>query len=384
MDSGEDDVAGDFPTKGNVYLNSASVSLMPLSSIKAMTDFQISYCAMGPDSIESDNFVKEKLIGVRKAVAKVIKCQPEEVVLTQSTTDGVNIVANGLSTDSNSNIIIRGMEHEHHANYFPWLRLTKKVKLNSLNIDKNGFFDLKELANLVDKNTKLVALSHALYNTGSILPVEEIGEFLEKNNLPFFLDTAQTVGCIGDYDFKKTKSNFMAFNGSKWLCGPMGTGIFFCKKGSSDLLEPQTIGGESAMVYEKNKLAYKDIPDKFQTGFRNYVGIVGLEASISYLLEFGLENIHTKITKLSKLLRDELSKISKITLYGPEDSSKRNSLVSFTIDGYEPQVVLEKLEKRKIILAVREIFDKKIIRASPHLFNTESEMLKVVEAIREL
>lgn len=357
---------------------------MPLSSIKAMTDFQISYCAMGPDSIESDNFVKEKLIGVRKALAKVIKCQPEEVVLTQSTTDGVNIVANGLSTDSNSNIIIRGMGHEHHANYFPWLRLTKKIKLNSLNIDENGFFNLKELSNLVDKNTKLVALSHALYNTGSILPVEEIGEFLEKNNLPFFLDTAQTVGCIGDYDFKKTKSNFMAFNGSKWLCGPMGTGIFFCKKGSSDLLEPQTIGGESAMVYEKNKLAYKDIPDKFQTGFRNYVGIVGLEASISYLLQFGLENIHTKITKLSNLLRDELSKISKITLYGPEDPNKRNSIVSFTIEGYEPQIVVEKLEKRKIILAVREIFDKKIIRAAPHLFNTESEMLKVVEEIRGL
>ena len=378
------DVSVDFPGKEKIYLNNASVSLMPFSSIKAMTDFQISYSEIGPDSIESEDFVKEKLIGVRKAVAKLIKCQPEEVILTQSTTDGINIVANGLLFNSNSNIVIRGMGHEHHANYFPWLRLKKKLTLKSLEIDENGFFELDELQNLVDNNTKLVALSHALYNTGAILPVEEIGEFLEKNNIPFFLDSAQTVGCIGDYDFKKTKCDFMAFNGSKWLCGPMGTGIFYCKKSSSDLLEPMTIGGESAIVYDKTKLAYKDIPEKFQTGFRNYVGIIGLEESMKYLMRFGLDNIHKKIINLANLLRDELTRISGITLYGPKDPEKRNSIVSFLIEGYEPQYVVEKLEKQKIVIAVREIFEKKILRVAPHFFNSESEILKVVEAIKKL
>jgi len=378
------DVSVDFSGKEKIYLNNASVSLMPFSSIKAMTDFQISYSEIGPDSIESEDFIKEKLVGVRKAVAKIIKCQPEEVILTQSTTDGVNIVANGLLFNSNSNIVIRGMGHEHHANYFPWLRLKKKLTLKSLEIDENGFFELDELQNLVDNNTKLVALSHALYNTGAILPVEEIGEFLEKNNIPFFLDSAQTVGCIGDYDFKKTKCDFMAFNGSKWLCGPMGTGIFYCKKSSSDLLEPMTIGGESAIVYDKTKLAYKDIPEKFQTGFRNYVGIIGLEESMKYLMRFGLDNIHKKIINLANLLRDELTRISGITLYGPKDPEKRNSIVSFLIEGYEPQYVVEKLEKQKIVITVREIFEKKILRVSPHFFNSESEILKVVEAIKKL
>ncbi len=384
MNSELNQLSNKFPIKDKIYLNNASVSLMPFSSIKAMTDFQIKYSSIGPDSIESEDFVKDKLTEVRKAVSKLIKCKPEEVILTQSTTDGVNIVANGLSFNSNSNVIIRGMEHEHHANYFPWLRLAKKVSIKSLKIDKNGFFNFKELCNFVDKNTKLVALSHALYNTGAILPVEEIGEFLEKNNVPFFLDTAQTVGCIGDYDFKKSNSNFMAFNGSKWLCGPMGTGIFFCKRNSSDLLEPYTVGGESAMVYEKTKIAYKDIPEKFQTGFRNYVGIVGLENSISFLMQYGLENIHKKITKLADLLRDELSKMSRICLFGPNDPKKRTSIVSFTFEGFEAQDVVEKLEKQKIVLAVREIYNKKIIRASPHLFNSELEILKVIEEIKKL
>ena len=185
-------------------------------------------------------------------------------------------------------------------------------------------------------------------------------------------------------DFKKTKCDFMAFNGSKWLCGPMGTGIFYCKKSSSDLLEPMTIGGESAIVYDKTKLAYKDIPEKFQTGFRNYVGIIGLEESMKYLMRFGLDNIHKKIINLANLLRDELTRISGITLYGPKDPEKRNSIVSFLIEGYEPQYVVEKLEKQKIVITVREIFEKKILRVSPHFFNSESEILKVVEAIKKL
>ncbi len=378
------DFMQDFPQGGKIYLNNASVSLMPFSSIEVMKNFLVNYSANGPDSIDSDVFLKEKLIRIRRTVSNLIHCRPEEIVFTQSTTDGVNMVATGLSFDSKSNVVIRGMGHEHHANYYPWLRLSQKLMLKSLKTDLNGFFDIKELHNLVDKNTKCVALSHALYNTGAIIPVEEIGEYLEKNNVPYFIDTAQTVGCFGEYDFKKTKSNFMSFNGSKWLCGPMGTGIFYCKKESSKLLEPSSIGGESAMVYDETNLAYKDIPDKFQTGFRNYVGFVGLEASINYMLQFGLNNIRSKIMNLSNQMREELSKISGITLFGPEDQSKRTSIVSFSIDGQDPQKIVELLEKKKIVIAVREIVDKKILRASPHFFNSEEEIQKVVDEIRKL
>lgn len=378
------DFMQDFPQSGKIYLNNASVSLMPFSSIEAMKNFLVDYSAKGPDSIDSDVFLKEKLIRIRRTVSNLIHCRPEEIVFTQSTTDGVNMVATGLSFNPKSNVVIRGMGHEHHANYYPWLRLSQKLTLKSLKTDLNGFFDIKELHNLVDKNTKCVALSHALYNTGAILPVEEIGEYLEKNNVPYFIDTAQTVGCFGEYDFKKTKSNFMSFNGSKWLCGPMGTGIFYCKKESSKLLEPSSIGGESAMVYDETNLAYKDIPDKFQTGFRNYVGFVGLEASINYMLQFGLNNIRSKIMNLSNQMREELSKISGITLFGPEEQSKRTSIVSFSMDGQDPQKIVELLEKKKIVIAVREIVDKKILRASPHFFNSEEEIQKVVDEIRKL
>jgi len=376
------DISEDFPNS-KIYLNNASVSLMPKQSIEAMKEFLITYNSIGPDSIESESFITEKLRNVRNIISKIINCQPDEIVLTQSTTDGINIVSNGLSFDSNSNIIIRGMFHEHHANLYPWLRLKNHLQIKNLSIDENGFFNFDEFDEFLDDNTKLVALSHALYNTGSILPIEKVGKILHGKT-PFFLDAAQTVGCIGNLDVKNLKCNFMSFNGSKWLCGPMGTGIFYCQRNSSKLLEPVTIGGESAMLYEETKLAFKDMPEKFQTGFRNYVGIVGLEVSANYLYKYGMENIRKKNIHLSNMLREELAKNPKISLYGPKNPEERTSIVSFTIDGYESDIVVKKLEKLGIVLAIREIFEKKIIRVSPHFFNTETEILRVIDELKRL
>ena len=383
MNLASKDISGDFPNSEKIYLNNASVSLMPSQSIEAMNEFLITYNSIGPDSKAAESFIAEKLQNVRKTIAKILSCQPDEVVLTQSTTDGINFVANGLSFDNTSNIIIRGMSHEHHANFYPWIKLKEKISIKNLPIDNNGFFKLDELESSVDENTKLVALSHALYNTGSILPVEEIGKILQ-GKVPFFIDSAQTIGCIGDVDVSKIKCDFMSFNGSKWLCGPMGTGLFYCNRKSSELLEPMTIGGESGIIYDDTKLAFKELPDKFQTGFRNYVGIVGLESSANYLLNFGMNNIHEKNQYLSNLFREELSKIPNIILYGPEDQNDRTSIVSFNIKGFDSQQVVDKLEKQNIILAVREIMETKIVRASPHFFNTESQILQVIDAIKKL
>jgi len=382
MNLNSKDISEDFPND-KIYLNNASVSLMPKQSIEAMQEFLITYNSIGPDSIDSESFITEKLRNVRNIISKIINCQPDEIVLTQSTTDGINIVSNGLSFDSNSNIIIRGMFHEHHANLYPWLRLKNHLQIKNLAIDDNGFFNFDEFNEFLDDNTKLVALSHALYNTGSILPVEKIGKIL-CGKTPFFLDAAQTVGCIGNFDVKNLQCNFMSFNGSKWLCGPMGTGIFYCQRNSSKLLEPITIGGESAMLYEETKLAFKDMPEKFQTGFRNYVGIVGLEVSANYLYKYGMENIRKKNMHLSNMLREELTKNPKISLFGPKNPEDRTSIISFTINGYEPDIVVKKLEKLGIVLAVREIYEKKVIRASPHFFNTESEILRVIDALKRL
>ena len=376
------DYSKDFPYKERIYLNNASTSRMPRSSIEAMSNFLVQYNEFGPDSEASDIYVRERLASLRKEISELIKCRPEEVVLTQSVTDGINFVANGLKLNPNSNIIIRDSIHEHPANHYPWVRTGKRVELRSLSIDETGYFELDSFQNTVDKKTGLVVLSHALFNTGAIIPVEEIGKILLEKNIPYFVDAAQTVGCLGDVDVNKINCNFMSFNGSKWLCGPMGMGVFFCRRDSSDFIEPLQVGGESAIFHENN-IVHKEIPARFQAGFRNWAGVAGLEASISYLKKVGIQSIREKNIRLANLLREEISKINGAVLYGPEEEEKRTSIVSFSIKDQDSKTIVARLEKNNIILAVRDIFSKKVVRASPHFFNTESEIQAIVDAIKK-
>jgi cysteine desulfurase/selenocysteine lyase len=377
-------ISRSFVRSERIYLNNASSSLIPIQTMKTMMDFTIQYNELGPDSLDFAAFLSEKTTRLRECISKAIKCKPHEVILTQSTTEGINTVANGMSFPKKSNIIIRGSTHEHHSNYYPWLRLSKDVEVRNLTTDENGFFEISQLEKMIDENTKLVVLSHALYNTGAVLPVMEVGRILHEKKIPYFLDAAQTVGCIGEFDFSKTYADFIAFNGYKWLCGPMGIGIFVCKKDSANLLEPLQVAGESSMLYDNDKLAHKDIPDKFQASFRNFVAVAGLESSVTFLLNCGLENIRHKVISLANLLREELAKIPDVTLYGPVDQQKRTSIVSFTVDRKSPKDIVEQLERQKIVLALREISDRKVVRASPHFFNTENEILRTVEAIKKL
>ena len=376
-------ISKEFQTD-KIYLNNASVSVMPKVSIETMKQFLIDYSEMGPDSPESEIFIKELWGKTRKVIAKIVKCHPDEIVITQSVTDGVNIVANGMNFENDSNIVIRGGEHEHHANYFPWLKLGGKIDVRSLPVDENGGFRESEFKKLLDKKTKLVALSHGLYNSGLILPVKEIGKELQKENIPYFLDTAQTVGCIGEFDFADTGCDFMSFNGSKWLCGPMGTGVFYCKQESSDLLEPLNIGGESADSNGNDGLVYKEMPDRFQTGFRNYVGLAGMESSVTFLQNLGWDNIRNHIINLSNLFIDEIGKIPESKIFGPEDESERTSIVSFEIEKHDPEKIVSELAQKGIIIAKREIYEKPVLRISPHIYNTKDEILGLVEELKRL
>jgi len=375
----------DFPIiKKVAYMNSASNAPVPFYSIKAMTDFLVECSENGPDSPTVLEDVEHRMQEARNDIAKLINCKPEEVVFTQSTTEGINYVANGLAFKKSETVIIRDGDHEHPANYVPWMRLKEKgVKVKKLEIDDNGFFDLDELEEKIDHKTRLLAISHALFNTGSILPVEKVGKIAASKKVIFFLDAAQTVGCL-PIDVKKINCDFMAFTGSKWLCGPMGTGILYCSKDASDELEPLQSGGESALVLKGEKVSHMDMPQRMQAGFRNWVGIVGLAASVRYITRVGISSIREKNMQLAEMLRRELTKLPNIAVYGPKDESMRTSVISFNVGSVEAGYVVKKLEESRIIFAKRDISRKKVVRASPHFFNQVNEIQKAVDVIKAL
>jgi len=305
-------------------------------------------------------------------------------VLTQSTTDGLNIVANGVGWKKDDSIIVRGGKHEHYANYLPWLSVSQRkgVQLKELAIDKDGFFDPGELEK-ISRGARLITMSHALYNTGAIMPLEQVGRIANENNALFCVDAAQSAGTI-DVDVKEIGCHFMAFPGFKWLCGPTGIGVFYCSKKAAEMLSPPAIGGESVTLSEQDIIAPLDMPARFQAGFRNYPGAAGLEASMRYILRIRLDEIRKKNMKVAGVLREEIAKIPGVKVHGPEDPDKRTSIVTF-MPPSDPSEVVKKLEQSSVIFAAREIGGgRKAVRAAPHFFNTEEEAATAAIYVKSL
>ena len=376
----------DFPIiKRVAYMNNASYTPAPFYTIKAMTDFLVECSVNGPDSPTVIDDIERRAQEARNEIAKLINCSPDEIVLTQSTTEGLNYVANGLQWKKGESVIIRDGNHEHPANYIPWIRLKKNgVNVKKMKItDDSGFFNIKELEEAINQKTKLVAFSHALFNTGAILPVENIGRISAKKKVMFCLDAAQTVGCL-PVDVKKLGCDFAAFPGSKWLCGPLGSGVFYCSKKTYEKLEPLQSGGESAFMLDDESVEYKDMPERMQAGFRNWVGMVGLTASIHYIMRLGINEIRKRNMELANMLRDGLKKMSHVTVYGPEEEKSRTSIVSFNVNKIEAADVVKRLEENGIIFAKRDISKKRIVRASPHFFNQDEDIQKTIELIKKL
>jgi cysteine desulfurase / selenocysteine lyase len=401
-------VRADFPlTKKKIYMNNGSVAPTPLSTIKAITDAFLKYSIEGPDSKTINEFITLLMKELRNRIADLINCESEEIIFTQSTTEGINYVRNGIDWRKGDSVVIRGRTHEHYANYLPWLQLSKEkgVSLIDLPIDSNGYFDISELENnlsrgkiaqetkkgaggvrrnIKTKTPKLITLSHALYNNGAIMPVKEVGRIAKDNDVLFCIDAAQTVGTI-DIDVKQIGCDFMAFPAFKWICGPLGLGILYCDKKAAELLRPRSIGSESATLSSDQKtLAYLEPPAKFQTGFRNFPALAGLEASVRYLLRLGVNNVRRKNMKVSNTLWRELDKVADVKLYGPEDENLRTSIVSFSCNK-DSKTVVDKLEENEIIFAERDVGGgKKAVRASPHFFNTEEESDRSVQQIKNI
>lgn len=381
----DEQIRRDFAvTKKTIYMNNGAVAPTPLSTIKAVTDFMLRCAEAGPDAPQISDYVVSLLDELRTRLAHLINCERDEVVLVQSTTEGLNMVANGIGWQKGDAIVVRGGRQEHYANYLPWVSLSEKkgVQLRELAVDESGYFGSGELEKSM-KGARLVTMSHALYNTGAIMPLEEVGRIAEENNTLFCVDAAQSAGTI-PIDVRKIGCHFMAFPGFKWLCGPIGIGALYCSRKASEMLMPPAIGIESAALSDQNVIAYFEMPTRLQAGFRNFPGSAGLEASLRYILRVGLEQVRKRNMKVANVLRDEIGKIPGVRLYGPDDESRRTSIVTFMAPA-DSAALVKKLEQNSIIFAARDVGGgNKAVRAAPHFFNNEEEAATAASHVRSL
>ena len=332
------------------------------------------------------------ILDAREAVALLFGVDdPSRIVFTKNATEALNIALRGL-LNAGDHVITSSMEHNSVMR--PLRALEEDgVAVSVIPCSVRGELDPTAISPAIRPNTRAIILTHASNVTGTILPIGEAGRVAREHGLILIVDAAQTAGVL-PIAVEAMGIDLLAFTGHKSLFGPPGTGGLYIRKGMETRLRPLIMGGTgSRSEFEEQPLF---LPDKFEAGTPNTIGLAGLAAGVSWILARGVDAIRAREEALAGRFTRGLMEIPGIDLYGPSDPSRRSSIVSFNIAGLMPSEAAQELDERFAIMsrpglhcapaAHRTIgtFPKGTIRFGFGVFNTEAEIDAALEAVRAL
>ena len=284
---------------------------------------------------------------------------------------------------------------EHNSMMRPLRDLEKKgIELSVIPCSSKGTLDPEEVKKKIRTNTRMVALNHASNVTGTLLPVREVGLVARKHGLFFLVDAAQTAGAY-PIDVERDGIDLLAFTGHKSLYGPQGTGglVIGVRVNEKEMIPLKQGGTGSRSEFEEQP---DFLPDRFESGTPNSVGIAGLLAGIRFVVEKGIEQIRKHEISLTQQLIDGLKEFPQIRLYGSEYGLDRTATLSFNVAHLSPAEVAFRLEREYGILsrpglqcapaAHRTIgtFPEGTVRFSLSYFNSEEHVDQALQAVSHL
>ncbi len=265
---------------------------------------------------------------VRELLAEMVGAkQKEQISFTYNATHALNIVLKGCLKEGDHVIISC---FEHNAVYRPLHLLSKEkgVSFDVWECNSLGEFNLDDLEKLLRPNTKLIAVNHASNVLGILSPVEKIGHLAKQHAIPLLVDVSQTAGLFpvsfGEF------ADYIAGTGHKSLLGPSGIGYLYVKNSESlSTLYEGGSGINSLSPYQPEK-----IPDKFEAGTINYLGVAGLKGSLSYIKAYSQERMRQELLEMTQYALNQLEKVSGITIYGPKAIEQKVPLISINLKGF--------------------------------------------------
>lgn len=316
---------------------------------------------------------------------------PSHMVFTSNATESLNLAIKGLLRPGD-HVVTSSMEHNSVMR--PLRALEKAgVELAVVPCATDGSLEPGAVERAIRPNTSLVVLSHASNVVGTVLPVAAVGAIARRCGVPLLVDAAQSAGCY-PINVDSMNIDLLAFSGHKGLFGPQGTGGLYIRPGLEARLEPLKHGGTgSYSEYEKQP---EFLPDKYESGTPNTVGLAGLGAGVRFVMREGLANIRNKEEKLTGLLIQGLASIRGVVLYGNSDPGERVAIVSFNISGVPSSDVALRLEEDFRIMcrpglhcspvAHRTLgtFPQGTVRLSPGHFHSMLDMERTLEAVRQI
>jgi cysteine desulfurase family protein len=376
-----------------IYMDNAATSYpKPVSVIEEAAECMAGWCA-NPGRAGHDNSMKsaQSVYETRKAASSFIggKAEANEIIFTANCTDALNLGIKGI-LEKGDHVITTMMEHNSVLR--PLYSLKEKgIESSLLKCDAEGYPQKGSLEKALKPNTKMIICTLSSNVTGTIMPVEEIGEFANKHGIIFMVDGSQGLGSI-KFDIAECGAALLASSGHKSLLGPQGTGFLYVSHEID--LKPVREGGTGTRSSELEQP--KDMPEGFEAGTLNVPGITGLRAGIKYIENEGIDNIRKKETELISCLQEELKNTEGIITYGPEQAEKRTAIYSFNINNMDCEDAAAALNDRYGIavragyhcspLAHKAIGTENTgcVRISPGAFSTYEDIIKVAEAIKEI
>ena len=327
------------------------------------------------------NFFPQKKEEVRAKLAKFINASPDEVAINRNTTEGMNLVANGLDLKEGDEVLLSSFEHP--AGTHPW---KLRAKRSGIKITEVPFGvppkSVDEIIGAFEKaitgKTKAISVSHTIYITGLIFPIKELCELAHKNDIFVVADSAHGVGML-DLDVKELGVDAFASSPYKWLGAPTGCGLLYVKKESQDKLLPLI----ASSGWDTNKTA-----KRFETlGQRADPLIFALGEAIDFQNVIGKQRIERRIETLAGYLKEELGKIPKVRVHTPTDPYLSGGLTAFSIEGVKPSTIVNYLrEKYNLVIRTigRERDKTSGVRVSTHIFVSTKHVDMVLEGVNHI
>jgi len=376
-----------------VYLDSAATSQKPYQVLEALRKYyehdnsnvHRGVHTLGSRATEAYELAREK-------VARFIHApSPEQVIFTRGTTESLNMVAYGFARPrlkAGDEIVLTPAEH--HSNLIPWQQVARVTgaTLKYIPLQPDGTIRLEDVRDTLSPNTKLVAIAQVSNVLGTIHPIAEIAKLAHSVGAVIVVDGAQSVPHM-PVDVRTLDCDFLAFSGHK-MCGPTGLGVCYGKRRWLDEMEPNHFGGEMDGFVELYDSTWKDTPWKFEGGTPIIAGAVGLGAAVDYLSQIGMEEVREHDRKLTSYALDRLSKMDRLTIYGPGDEVHRGGLITFNLESVHPHDVSTVLDAEGIAIRaghhcaqplMRWLHVGSTARASFYLYNTESDIDALVQGL---
>jgi len=367
------------------HLNNAGASLMTEDVLDTQLEHLRLEARIG--GYEAARQAEGRFAAVYESIARLIGAGGDEIALVENATVGWLLAFHSFRFQPGDRILVS--EAEYATNFISYLQVADEegAEIVVIPSDATGQLDVAALGEAVDQRTRLISITHVPTNGGLVNPAEEVGAIANAAEVPFLLDACQSVGQM-EVDVESIRCDFLAATGRKFLRGPRGSGFLYVRRSMLDRVTPPMLDLHGARWVEPGRFEMLPSARRYENWEFNHAAVLGLGRAIDEALEWGIGAIERRVVPLAGELRDRLADAG----FEVYDVGRRlSAIVSTSVPGVDAAEVEDRLFDLGINVSItsppstlldaerRHLPD--LIRISPHYFNTEEELDRVVTAL---